>query len=73
MSWVDYIGWVATSLFVASYFASPKALRIIQASAALLWITYGVALNAHPVIAANGLIFVIALFSTIRKPKTKEA
>ncbi|MCH2208168.1 MAG: hypothetical protein MK132_20160 [Lentisphaerales bacterium] len=59
----DIIGWVATSLFVASYFVSPKGLRLIQSSAAVLWIIYALNIDAYPAVAANVLICVISLVS----------
>ena len=59
----DIIGWVATSLFVASYFVSPKGLRLIQSSAAVLWIIYALNIDAYPAVAANILICVISLVS----------
>ena len=62
----DIIGWVATSLFVASYFVSPKGLRLIQSSAAVLWIIYALNIDAYPAVAANVLICVISLVSISR-------
>ena len=63
MSSNDIIGWIATSLFVASYFVSPKGLRLIQSSAAVLWIIYALNIDAYPAVAANVLICVISLVS----------
>ena len=62
----DIIGWVATSLFVASYFVSPKGLRLIQSSAAVLWIIYALNIDAYPAVASNVLICVISLVSISR-------
>lgn len=65
MSVVDAIGWVATALFAASYFCKkPAALRRTQALAALVWIAYGVALEAAPVIGANLVVATLALWSS---------
>ena len=56
-SMLDTIGWIATAVFSTSYFfRQPAALRRIQAAAACLWIIYGVALHAFPVIAANVIV-----------------
>ena len=63
MSSNDMIGWVATSLFVASYFVSPKGLRLIQSSAAILWIIYALNISAYPAVAANLLICIISILS----------
>ncbi len=61
------LGWVATAAFSASYFARrPAALRRIQAAAACLWIAYGLAIHALPVVAANLIVAAAALYSTTR-------
>jgi len=63
----DAVGWLATALFGASYFCKdPGALRRTQALAALVWIAYGVALKAAPVIAANAVVAGLALWSSSR-------
>jgi hypothetical protein len=63
----DWIGWVATATFACSYFIkSPAAMRRIQAAAAVLWMSYGVMIHAMPVIIANLIVAVFALFSSLR-------
>jgi len=63
---VDAIGWVATAVFSISYlFRSGTALRRIQALAAVLWIAYGFAISAKPVIAANLIVTLAALGSAL--------
>jgi hypothetical protein len=58
------LGWVATAVFVGSYFfKQPSALRAVQMSGAVLWIVYGVMINAIPVIAANALVFAAAAWT----------
>lgn len=65
MHWVDGIGWLATSLSVASYlFRDPVVLRRVQALAALMWIAYGVVLVAPPMIVANVIVAGMAFGST---------
>ena len=60
----EWIGWVATALFAASYFfKQPNRLRYIQALAALLWISYGIFLKAPPIIVSNLVVAVIAVAS----------
>lgn len=60
------IGWVATAVFACSYFfRKPSALRIVQALAALLWIGYGVMIQAAPVIVANVVVAAMALASVL--------
>jgi len=60
------LGWVATAVFVSSYFLRPAALRAIQMVAAVLWIVYGVLIDAIPVIAANTLVFAAAAWTLAR-------
>jgi hypothetical protein len=46
---ISWIGWVATAVFAVSYFCrQPKMLRIVQAIAALMWVTYGFLIGAMP-------------------------
>jgi hypothetical protein len=60
------LGWIATAIFVGSYFLRPAALRAIQMVAAVLWIVYGVLIDATPVIAANALVFAAAAWTLAR-------
>ncbi|MEJ1960064.1 MAG: YgjV family protein [Gammaproteobacteria bacterium] len=63
----EILGWVATAVFVASYFfAKPAALRAVQMVGATLWIIYGCLIGAIPVIAANALVFAAAAWTVIR-------
>jgi hypothetical protein len=67
---VEYLGWTATAVFVASYFCSRASLlRTVQMAGALLWIVYGVLIKASPVIVANGLVFSAAAWTMFR-PRT---
>ena len=62
---LEALGWVATALFVSSYFCKdPGTLRRVQAGAALLWIAYGLAIQSGPVIASNVLVAAIAAYSS---------
>jgi hypothetical protein len=66
----DTLGWIATAVFVASYFFSrPAALRGCQMLGAALWIGYGVLIGAKPVIAANLLVFAAAAWTLTRRMK----
>ena len=63
----DWIGWVATAAFAGSYFCKhPAALRRVQALAALLWIAYGALIRSMPVIVANVVVAVVAVYSSLR-------
>lgn len=62
--WIDIVGWVATGLFVGSYFcARPESLRRAQMLGAALWIAYGLLLGAPPVVAANVLVITAAAWT----------
>jgi hypothetical protein len=67
-----WLGWVATGLFLVSYFSKDAGvLRRIQALAAVLWIGYGVLIQATPVIVANVLVAVAALVTEWRSRRDK--
>ena len=71
---LESIGWVATAVFSASYFfRQPSALRRIQAGAACLWIAYGVAIHARPVVIANVIVALAALYSAYRRERNPAA
>ncbi len=68
---LEAVGWVATAIFSSSYFfRQPAALRRIQAGAACLWVIYGVAIGAMPVVAANVIVAAAALYSTFQTRRT---
>jgi hypothetical protein len=55
------------SVFAISYFfRRPATLRKIQAFATCLWIMYGVAIGALPVIVANVIVAGAAVYSSLR-------
>lgn len=69
---LEWIGWVATAAFAASYFCkTPKFLRIVQALAALLWVAYGMLIHATPVIVANVVVAGMAGWSTFAGWRTE--
>lgn len=60
----DYLGWIATAVFVSSYFFKhPALLRAAQMVGASLWILYGLMISAVPVVVANGLVFLAAAWT----------
>ncbi len=66
---LDWIGWVATALFVSSYFfKQPATLRRVQGVAALAWAAYGVMIHALPVIVANVIVAGAAAWTSFRRP-----
>lgn len=65
--WLNLIGWTATAVFSSSYFfKGAAALRRIQAAAALLWVLYGLAIHSAPVVVANLIVGVAAIYTSLR-------
>jgi hypothetical protein len=65
---IQLLGWIATAVFVGSYFfRQPSLLRGVQMGGALLWVTYGVLIDAFPVIVANALVFSAAAWTALRQ------
>jgi len=63
----DGLGWLATAVFISSYFAKrSRTLRRIQGVAACLWAAYGLLIHALPVIVANILVAAAAIVSSLR-------
>lgn len=68
LSPADTMGWIATAVFVASYFFSrPAMLRGLQMLGATLWIAFGVLIASKPVIASNVLVFAAAAWTLVRQ------
>jgi hypothetical protein len=67
---LDGLGWLATAVFVASYFcARVRTLRRVQMAGAAIWVAYGAVLHAPPVVAANVLVFGAAAWTLARTPR----
>jgi inner membrane protein len=67
MAMTEVLGWVATAVFVSSYFFKrPALLRAAQMLGACLWIVYGAVIGAIPVVVANGLVFAAAAWTLVR-------
>jgi len=64
----EWLGWGATAVFTASYFCkNAGALRRVQMVGSLMWVVYGLASHARPVVAANLLVLTAAAISTWRQ------
>lgn len=64
----DWIGWLATAVFVSSYFPKdPRTLRRLQGLAACLWGAYGALIAALPVLVANVIVASVAIDSSFRR------
>jgi hypothetical protein len=62
------LGWAATAVFALSYFVrNPVRMRLVQGAASILWILYGVAIHAVPIIVANVLVASLAIVSAVRE------
>jgi hypothetical protein len=69
---IQWLGWLATAVFVGSYFfTKPSLLRAVQMSGALLWILYGALIRSTPVIVANLLVFSAAAWTIVRAMTTR--
>jgi hypothetical protein len=69
----DWLGWIATAIFVGSYFFSrPALLRAMQMLGAALWIVYGVLIGAIPVVVANALVFAAAAWTLMRSRRAEK-
>jgi len=69
MAQFDWLGWLATAVFLVSYFTkTPVGLRRVQGVAAGLWALYGVMIHSLPVIVANILVAGVAVVSSFRRP-----
>jgi uncharacterized protein with PQ loop repeat len=63
----DGLGWLATVVFALSYLTKDATkLRVLQAVAAVLWMSYGLMIHALPVIVANVIVTGMALGSAWR-------
>ena len=64
---IDVVGWIATVVFVGSYFLEPGKLRRTQMLGALLWAVYGLLLGATPIIVTNVLVLFAAGWTARRR------
>jgi len=70
----EILGWVATAVFVGSYFFTrPALLRAAQMVGATLWMVYGALIGATPVVVANGLVFAAAAWTLLRARQPLQA
>jgi hypothetical protein len=71
LSIADSVGWMATAVFVASYFFSkPAMLRGLQMVGAALWMIFGLLIASKPVIVSNVLVFAAAAWTLLRHRST---
>jgi hypothetical protein len=66
---IEYLGWAATAVFVGSYLCKrADALKRVQMLGALMWVAYGLMIQATPVVAANLLVFGAAGWALFGRP-----
>jgi Bacterial inner membrane protein len=71
--WLSALGWAATAFFASSYFfKKAAALRTIQACAAVLWIVYGFAIHSAPVVVANLIVALAAVYTSWQLKRSRE-
>jgi hypothetical protein len=71
---MQWIGWIATAMTVGSYFCRNQlTLRRVQAVSAVVWMSYGVAISARPIITANVIVASVAGWSTLRGPRRDDS
>jgi len=71
---LDALGWLATAIFSTSYFfRQGAALRRVQGAAACLWVVYGVAIGAAPVVVANLIVGIAAFYSSLTPDSSSPA
>jgi len=71
---IEYLGWAATAVFVSSYFcARAETLKRVQMAGAAMWIAYGLAIGASPVVAANLLVLAAAAWTARRATASLDA
>ncbi len=67
MTLAAILGWFGTGLQAVSFlFRNPKVLRMLQAFAALVWLSYGALIEAPPVMVANVIVASLAFYSIWR-------
>jgi hypothetical protein len=65
---ISLLGWAAAAVFAGSYFfRQTVTLKKVQGAAASLWIIYGVAIGAAPVVVANLVAGTAAVYSLFRR------
>jgi hypothetical protein len=64
---IETLGWASAGVFTASYFFTRAGtLRRVQMLGAAMWLTYGVLLEARPVVVANALNLVVMIWAERR-------
>jgi hypothetical protein len=65
---VEYLGWLATAVFVGSYLCKGSdTLKRVQMIGALMWVVYGLLIRATPVVAANLRVLGAAGWALLRE------
>lgn len=71
---INWIGRVATAVFAICYFCrQPKTLRIVQAIGALMRVTYRFLIGSTPVVVANMIVALAAVYSSLAPARNAPA
>jgi hypothetical protein len=69
----EWVGWLATAVFVGSYFVRPSRLLVLQVAGALTWLAYGLLTWQLPVIVSNVVVAGAAVFRVLAPPPAERA
>ena len=61
----EWVGWLATAVFVGSYFVHPSRLLVVQVAGAVTWLAYGLLTWQPPVIVTNVVVAGAAAFRVL--------
>ena len=71
---IEYLGWAATAVFVASYLCRrAEVLTRVQMVGAFMWVLYGLMIGATPVVAANVLVCGAAGWALVRSARSADS
>ena len=64
--WLSAIVWTATAVFSSSYFFKEAATLAGSRPRPPLWVLYGVAIHSAPVVVANLIVGIAAVYTSLR-------
>ena len=65
---VEIFGFISTAVVLTAFFMKDiKLLRIIAICGSIMFATYGIILNLHPIIFTNSCIVLINIYKLIKK------
>jgi hypothetical protein len=68
MNWIEGLGYLATVVTLVSMVVKDMiTLRVVNGSACILWIGYGLVKGDTPILLVNGIILGIHIIALIRR------